>query len=90
MATLSAGQGSKGQRLYDWLLIDPGADAPSCWSTARSATRPSWPTTSATPPSRWSWPNWSESLDAGVEETLQFAKKEAGLYHYQIRKYHAW
>jgi SRSO17 transposase len=24
---LSAGAGSKGQRLYDWLLIDPGADA---------------------------------------------------------------
>ncbi|MBC6463422.1 hypothetical protein [Actinomadura sp. HBU206391] len=23
---LSAGEGSKGHRLYDWLLIDPGAD----------------------------------------------------------------
>ena len=23
---ISAGDGSKGQRLYDWLLIDPGAD----------------------------------------------------------------
>jgi SRSO17 transposase len=89
---LSAGQGSKGQRLYDWLLIDPAADDHQLL-VRRSISKPSelayYICHSRTPAplvelvrvagSRW-----------GVEETFQFAKNETGLDHYQVRKYHAW
>ena len=89
---LSAGAGSKGQRLYDWLLIDPGTDAHHLL-VRRSISKPSElayyivHTTNPIPlvelvrvaGSRW-----------GVEETFQFAKNETGLDHYQVRKYHAW
>jgi SRSO17 transposase len=89
---LSAGQGSKGQRLYDWLLIDPGNDAHHLL-VRRSISKPSelayYIVHSSSPVplvelvrvagSRW-----------GVEETFQFAKNETGLDHYQVRKYHAW
>jgi len=36
---LSAGQGSKGHRLYNWLLVDPGADA-HLLLERRSVTKP--------------------------------------------------
>ena len=89
---LSAGVGSKGQRLYDWLLLDPGADAHQLL-VRRSISKPDelayYIVHSSTPVplaelvrvagSRW-----------GVEETFQFAKNETGLDHYQVRKYHAW
>jgi SRSO17 transposase len=89
---LSAGQGSKGHRLYDWLLIDPGTDQ-HLLLVRRSITKPSelayYVCRSSTPVplaelvrvagSRW-----------GVEETFQFAKNETGLDHYQIRRYDAW
>jgi SRSO17 transposase len=89
---LSAGPGSKGERLYDWLLIDPGADDPQLL-IRRSISKPSelayYICHSSTPVplvelirvagSRW-----------GVEETFQFAKNETGLDHYQVRKYQAW
>jgi Transposase DDE domain len=89
---LSAGAGSKGQRLYDWLLIDPGPDAHHLL-TRRSISTPDelayYILHSSTPVplaelvriagSRWA-----------VEETFQFAKDETGLDHYQVRKYHAW
>ena len=89
---LSAGQGSKGQRLYDWLLLDPGNDAHHLL-VRRSISTPSelayYIVHSSSPVplvelvrvagSRW-----------GVEETFQFAKNETGLDHYQVRKYHAW
>jgi SRSO17 transposase len=90
---LSAGQGSKGHRLYDWLLIDPGADEQHLLLVRRSISKPdqlaSYVCHSSTPMplaelvrvagSRWS-----------VEETFQFAKNETGLDHYQIRRYDAW
>jgi SRSO17 transposase len=38
---LSCGQGSKGHRLYDWLLIDPGADAQHLLLVRRSISKPS-------------------------------------------------
>jgi SRSO17 transposase len=89
---LSAGPGSKGHRLYDWLLLDPGADTHLLLVRRSIAT----PTelayyichTRAPVPlaelvgvagSRW-----------GVEETFQFSKNETGLDHYQVRKYDAW
>jgi SRSO17 transposase len=89
---LSAGAGSKGDRLYDWLLIDPGADTHQLL-VRRSISKPTelayyiCHTPNPVPlvalvrvaGSRW-----------GVEETFQFAKNETGLDHYQVRKYHAW
>jgi SRSO17 transposase len=89
---LSCGQGSKGQRLYDWLLVDPGADD-HLLLVRRSISKPSelayYICHTSTPVpvaellrvagSRW-----------GVEETFQFAKNETGLDHYQVRKYDAW
>jgi SRSO17 transposase len=89
---LSCGKGSKGHRLYDWLLLDPGADQ-HLLLVRRSITKPSelayYVCHSTTPVplaelvrvagSRW-----------GVEETFQFAKNETGLDHYQVRRYDAW
>src|ERR671917_955443 len=89
---LSAGQGSKGLRLYDWLLLDPGADK-HLLLVRRSISKPDelayylCHTRHPVPlaelirvaGSRW-----------GVEETFQFAKNETGLDHYQIRCYDAW
>jgi SRSO17 transposase len=89
---LSCGDGSKGQRLYDWLLLDPGTDQ-HLLLVRRSISKPSElayyichfsrPVPVAelvrVAGSRW-----------GVEETFQFAKNETGLDHYQVRRYHAW
>ena len=89
---LSCGEGSKGHRLYDWLLVDPGADE-HLLLVRRSITKPSelayYVCHSSTPVpvaelvrvagSRWA-----------VEETFQFAKNETGLDHYQVRRYDAW
>ncbi|MCA1821342.1 MAG: IS701 family transposase, partial [Pseudonocardia sp.] len=89
---LSCGKGSKGHRLYDWLLIDPGADD-HLLLVRRSISKPSelayYLCRSSVPVplaelvrvagSRW-----------GVEETFQFAKNETGLDHYQLRRYDAW
>jgi SRSO17 transposase len=89
---LSAGAGSKGDRLYDWLLVDPEADHHQLL-VRRSISKPSelayYICHSRIPVplvelvriagSRW-----------GVEETFQFAKNETGLDHYQVRKYQAW
>lgn len=89
---LSCGKGSKGQRLYDWLLVDPGADT-HLLLVRRSISKPTelayYICHSMAPVplaeliriagSRWA-----------VEETFQFAKNETGLDHYQVRKYDAW
>ena len=89
---LSAGEGSKGHRLYDWLLIDPGADQ-HLLLVRRSISKPSelayYLCHSNTPAplaelvriagSRWA-----------VEETFQFTKNETGLDHYQVRRHDAW
>jgi SRSO17 transposase len=89
---LSAGAGSKGQRLYDWLLLSPDGDAHRLL-VRRSISHPdelAYYIVGARPEvpiaelvrvagSRW-----------GVEETFQFAKNETGLDHYQVRRYEAW
>jgi SRSO17 transposase len=89
---LSAGAGSKGDRLYDWLLIDPGTDTHQLL-VRRSISKPSelayYIVHSPTPASlaelvRVAGSRWA------VEETFQFTKNETGLDHYQVRKYHAW
>jgi hypothetical protein len=60
---LSAGEGSKGHRLYDWLLLDPGADT-HLLLVRRSISKPAeWPTTSVTPANRCRWPTWSALPD---------------------------
>lgn len=88
---LSCGEGSKGHRLYDWLLIDPGAGEHTLM-VRRSISSGELAyyivhTTNTQPlvelvrvaGARW-----------GVEETFQFAKNETGLDHYQVRRYDAW
>ena len=89
---LLAGQASKAHRLYDWLLIDPGADEhlllvrrfiskPSelAYDLCRSRTPVPLAELVRVAGSRWA-----------VEETFQFAKNETGLDRYQIRRYDAW
>jgi SRSO17 transposase len=90
---LSAGIGSKGHRLYDWLLLDPGTAGGHQLLVRRSISKPTelayyichstYPVPVAelvrVAGSRWA-----------VEETFQFAKNETGLDHYQVRKYDAW
>jgi SRSO17 transposase len=89
---LSAGQGSKGERLYDWLVLDPGADE-HLLLVRRSISKPSelayyiCHTRRPVPVAelvRVAGSRW------GVEETFQFAKNETGLDHYQVRTYTAW
>jgi SRSO17 transposase len=89
---LSAGLGGEGHRLYDWLLLDPGADE-HLLLVRRSIGKPTelayhichthHPVPVAelvrVAGSRW-----------GVEETFQFAKNETGLDHYQVRRHDAW
>ena len=88
---LSCGAGSKGQRLYDWLLIDPGAGShPLLVRRSISSgelayyivhTRHPVPVAELVRVAGCRW---------GVEETFQFAKNETGLDHYQVRRYDAW
>jgi SRSO17 transposase len=89
---LSAGQGSKGDRLYDWLVLDPGADE-HLLLVRRSISKPTelayyiCHTRRPVPVAelvRVAGSRW------GVEETFQFAKNETGLDHYQVRTYTAW
>jgi SRSO17 transposase len=93
---LSCADGSKGPRLYDWALI--GTDSPDhhllarrslvpgekgqlelaffrCWSPRPAALGE----LVAVAGARW-----------GVEDCFAEAKGEAGLDHYQVRKYRAW
>ena len=93
---LSCADGSKGPRLYDWALIGTAAPghcllirrslAPGekgqlelaffrCWSP-RPVTLPE---LAAVAGARW-----------GIEDCFAEAKGEAGLDHYQVRKYRAW
>jgi SRSO17 transposase len=89
---LSAGAGSKGHRLYDWLVIDPGADQ-HLLLVRRSISKPNelayylCHTTTPVPVAelvRVAGARWA------VEETFQFTKNETGLDHYQVRQYQAW
>ncbi|SDZ53233.1 Transposase DDE domain-containing protein [Saccharopolyspora shandongensis] len=90
---LSAGKGSKGHRLYDWLVIDPGDTDGHLLLVRRSISKPSelayciCHTHTPVPIAelvRVAGCRW------GVEETFQFAKNETGMDHYQVRKYDAW
>jgi SRSO17 transposase len=93
---LSCADGSKGPRLYDWALI--AAKSPRHHLLVRRALQPNekgvlelaffrcWPPRPVTlaelvavAGARW-----------GVEDCFAEAKGEAGLDHYQVRKYRAW
>ena len=93
---LSCADGSKGPRLYDWALA--ATDSPRHWLLARRSLQPGekgdielafyrcWsprPVTlaelAAVAGARW-----------GVEDCFAEAKNEAGLDHYQVRRYRAW
>lgn len=89
---LSAGKGSKGHRLFDWMLLDPGKDTHQLLAR-RSISKPTelayYIVHTRTPVAlaelvRVAGSRWA------VEETFQFAKNETGLDHYQVRKYDAW
>jgi len=93
---LSCADGSKGPRLYDWALI--GTDSPDHHLLARRSLQPGekgqlelaffrcWSPRPVTLPelvavagARW-----------GIEDCFAESKGEAGLDHYQVRKYRAW
>jgi SRSO17 transposase len=93
---LSCADGSKGPRLYDWALV--ATDSPQHHLLARRSLHPGekgtlelaffrcWSPRPVTLPelvavagARW-----------GVEDCFGEAKNEAGLDHYQVRKYRAW
>ena len=93
---LSCADGSKGPRLYDWALVATGSD--DHWLLARRSLQPGEkgdlelafyrccsprPVTlaelAAVAGARW-----------GVEDCFAEAKNEAGLDHYQVRRYRAW
>ena len=93
---LSCADGSKGPRVYDWALI--AAKSPQYHLLARRSLQPDekgvlelaffrcWsprpvtlPELAAVAGARW-----------GVEDCFGEAKNEAGLDHYQVRKYRAW
>jgi SRSO17 transposase len=93
---LSCADGLKGPRLYDWALI--AADSGRRWLLARRSLQPGetgetglafyrcyspQPVTlaelAAVAGARW-----------GVEDCFAEAKNEAGLDHYQVRRYRAW
>ena len=93
---LSCADGSKGPRLYDWALI--GAAAPGHCLLVRRSLHParkassSWPSSAAGHRARSPCPSSSPVAGArwGVEDCFAEAKGEAGLDHYQVRKYRAW
>ncbi len=96
-ATLSAGAGSKGPRVYDWLrmeLSDPPQEGWKRWLLLRrSISDPSEVTgyiafarahTSLTELVRVAGTRWT------VEESIQTAKGEVGLDHYEVRSWTGW
>lgn len=89
---LSAGKGSKGHRLYDWLLLDPGADE-HVLLVRRSISKPdelAYYICHTSQPVPIAELVRVAGLRWAVEETFQFAKNETGLDHYQVRRYDAW
>ena len=94
---LSAGAGSKGPRLYDWLRLEVSAPAQQDWKRTllvrRSISDPSEVTgyiafaRASTPLSemvRIAGTRWT------VEESIQCAKGEVGLDHYEVRSWTGW
>jgi SRSO17 transposase len=88
---LSCDAGSKGDRLYDWLLIDPGADAHLLLVRRSISSRElAYYIVHTEHPVPVAELVRVAGSRRGVEETFQFAKNETGLDHYQVRRYDAW
>ena len=94
---LSAGNGSKEPRLYDWLPLELSAPAQQGWKRTlllrRSISDPSQVTasiafarahTTLTELVRVAGTRWT------VEESIQTAKGEVGLDHYEVRSWTGW
>jgi SRSO17 transposase len=91
---LSAGDGAKGPRLYDWARVPIRPGAPGNWLLLRrSITDPTdlayylchaAPGTTLRQLVRVAGIRWS------VEESFQTGKGQVGLDHYQVRRYDAW
>src|SRR6185503_20950765 len=94
---LSAGAGSKGPRIYDWLRLELSEPAIAGWKRwlliRRSISDPSELTgyavfaradTSLSELVRVSGTRWT------VEESIQCAKGEVGLDHYEVRSFSGW
>jgi SRSO17 transposase len=94
---LSAGVGSKGPRVYDWLRLEVSEPAQAGWKRwlliRRSISDPSELTgyivfaraqTSLTELVRVAGTRWT------VEESIQTAKGEVGLDHYEVRSFSGW
>jgi SRSO17 transposase len=94
---LSAGAGSKGARLYDWLRVELSAPAQPGWKRSllvrRSISEPSEVTgyivfaraqTTLAELVRVAGTRWM------VEESIQTAKGEVGLDHYEVRSFSGW
>ena len=95
--TLSAGRGSKGERSYDWLCIELSAPPQQGWKRSllirRSISDPSELTsyivfarapTTLVELVRVAGTRWT------VEESIQTAKGEVGLDHYEVRSFTGW
>jgi SRSO17 transposase len=94
---LSAGAGSKGPRWYDWLrlaLPEPAEDGFKRWLLLRrSSTKPSEVTAYVTfAPADTTLPALVRvaGLRWTVEESIQTAKGEVGLDHYEVRSWRGW
>jgi SRSO17 transposase len=96
-ATLSAGAGSKGSRLYDWWRVELSDPAQQGWKRwlmfRRSISDPSELTayivyararTTLAEQVRVAGMRWT------VEESIQTAKGEVGLDHYEVRSWTGW
>jgi len=94
---ISAGQGAKGHRCYDWAFVrlDPGQRDPSDpgqrWLLIRATARPgSWPSTTAGCPTplavlvKVAGQRWT------VEERIQTSKGLCGLDQHQVRRWRSW
>src|SRR5512134_1027474 len=94
---LSAGAGSKGPRVYDWLCLEVSAPAQQDWQRTllvrRSLSDPREVTgylvfarahTPLTELVRVAGTRWT------VEESFQIAKGEVGLDHYEVRSWTGW
>jgi SRSO17 transposase len=88
---LSCGAGSKGMRLYDWLLIGSGADNhPLLVRRSISSGELAYYIVGTGHPVPLAELVRVVGSRGGVEETFQFGKNETGLDHYQVRRYDAW
>jgi SRSO17 transposase len=93
---LSCGDGSKGPRLYDWALV--GLDGPGRHLLVRRALAPNakgelelaYYLCSAPPGATLAELVAVAGARRAVEDCFAEARNEAGLDHYQVRRYRAW